>query len=147
MYILYIYIVYIYIIYITYTHIYRYIYLLANAIVRVPNSRRGDNQGGGTFLARSADNQTRNYDTECSNYRPSLSTLRPKRLSRRKMECWVIYTDLPVNAIVTLPHPQSGDEGMRKEIFWIRTRSSTSVCQFWQGKRCFLFKFNIYLIV
>ena len=28
-----------------------------------------------TFLAPSADKQTRNYDTECSNYHPSLSTL------------------------------------------------------------------------
>ena len=29
-------------------------------------------------LAPSADNQTRNYDTECSNHHPSLSTLRTK---------------------------------------------------------------------
>ena len=42
----------------------------------------GDNQGQETFLAPSADKQTRNYDIECSNHHPSLSTTRPKRLCR-----------------------------------------------------------------
>ena len=43
-------------------------------------------QGQETFLAPSADKQTRNYDTECSNHHPSLSTLRPKGLSRSMMK-------------------------------------------------------------
>ena len=32
--------------------------------------RRGDSMVMETFLAPSADNQTRNYDTDCSNHHP-----------------------------------------------------------------------------
>ena len=59
------------------------------------------------FVAPSADKQTRNYDTECSNHHPSMTTLRSKGLSRSKMKWWAIYTNLPVNAIVRLLHPRS----------------------------------------
>ena len=38
-----------------------------NAIVRLPHPRSGDSQGQETFLAPSADKQTRNYDRGCSN--------------------------------------------------------------------------------
>ena len=99
--------IYIYIIY-----IYIYIYntnLPVNAIVRLPHPQRGDSQGQKTFLAPSADKQTRNHDIECSNHHPSLSTVRPKGLSRSKMKWWAIYTSLPVNAIVRLSYPRSGD--------------------------------------
>ena len=68
----------------------------------------GDSQGEETFLAPSADKQTRNYDTECSNHHPSLSTLRPKALRHSKMKSWAICTNLPVNVIVRLPNPRSG---------------------------------------
>ena len=44
-----------------------------DVIVRVPHPRSGDSQGQETFLAPSADKQTRNYDIECSNHHPSLS--------------------------------------------------------------------------
>ena len=44
--------------------IYIYTNLPVNAIVRLPHSRSGDSQGQKTFLAPSADKQTRNYDTE-----------------------------------------------------------------------------------
>ena len=74
-------------------HIYIYIYniyiftnLPVNAIIRLPHPRSGDSQGQETFLTPSADKQTRNYDTECSNHHPSLSTIRPKGLSRSKMK-------------------------------------------------------------
>ena len=89
-----------------------YIYitnLSANAIVRLPLPRSRDSQVQETFLAPSADKQTRNYDIGCSNYHPSLSTLRSKGLSRSKIKKLGIYTNLPVNAIVSLPHPRSGD--------------------------------------
>ena len=66
-----------------------------NAIVRLPYPRSGYSQGQETFLAPSADKQTRNYDIECSNHHPSLSTLRPKGLSRSKMKWWAIYTNSP----------------------------------------------------
>ena len=48
-----------------YIYIYIYIYtnLPVNAIVRLPHPRSGDSQGQETFLAPSADKQTRNYDT------------------------------------------------------------------------------------
>ena len=52
-----------------------------------------------TFLAPSADKQTRNYDIECSNHHPSISALRPKGLSRSKIKWSATYTNLPVNAI------------------------------------------------
>ena len=44
-------------------------------MVKLPHPRSGDSQGQETFLAPSADKQTRNYDTECLNHHPSLSTL------------------------------------------------------------------------
>ena len=39
-----------------------------NAIVRLPHPQSGDSQGQETFLAPSADKQTRNYDIECYIY-------------------------------------------------------------------------------
>ena len=45
------------------------------------------------FLAPSTVNQTRNYETDCSNHHPSLSTLRSKGLSRSKM----IYVFLEIS--------------------------------------------------
>ena len=92
-----------------YIYIYIYIYtnLLVNVIVRVPHPRSRDSQGQETFLAPSADNQTRNYDAECSNHHSSLSTLRSKGLSHSNMKWLAIYTNFPVNVIVRLPHPRS----------------------------------------
>ena len=86
-----------------------YTTLPVNVIVRVPHSRSRDSKGQEMFLAPFADKQTRNYDTECSNHHPFLSILRSKGLSRSKMKWWVICTNLPVNVIVRLPHPWSGD--------------------------------------
>ena len=40
-----------------------YTNLPVNAIVRLPHPQSGDSQGQETFLAPSADEQTRNYDT------------------------------------------------------------------------------------
>ena len=67
-----------------YIHIYRN--LPVNAIVRLPHPRSGDSQGQEKLLAPSADKQTRNYDTECSNHYPSLSTLRSKGLRCKQDE-------------------------------------------------------------
>ena len=80
-----------------------------DVIVRLAYPRSGDSQNKETFLEPSPDEQTRNYHTECSNLHPSLSTLRPKGLSRSKMKWSAIYTNIPVDVIVRLPHPQSGD--------------------------------------
>ena len=82
-----------------------YIYIYTNLPVDV----RWYSQGQETFLALSADKQTCNWDIECSNHHSSLSTLRPKGLSHSKMKWWAIYTNLPKNIIVRLPHPGSGD--------------------------------------
>ena len=71
---------------IIYIYIYIYINLQVNAIVTLPHPRSGDSQGQETFLAATADKQTRNYDIEWSKRHPSLSTLRPKGLSRSKMK-------------------------------------------------------------
>ena len=60
-------------------HIYIYIYILWH-----PGSR--DSQDHETFLAPSADKQTSDYDTECSNHHPSLSTLRSKGLGSSMMK-------------------------------------------------------------
>ena len=58
------------------SHIYIYTNLPVNAIVRPPHPQSADAQGHETFLAPSADKQTSNYDTECSNHDLSLSTPR-----------------------------------------------------------------------
>ena len=60
--------------------------LPVDAIIRIPHHRSGDSQGQETFLAPSANDQIGNCDTECSNYHPSLSKLRSKRLSCSKMK-------------------------------------------------------------
>ena len=59
---------------------------IVSVIVRLPHPWGGDSQGQETFLARSTDKKTLNYDTECSNHHPSLSTLRSKGLSQSKMK-------------------------------------------------------------
>ena len=61
-------------------------------MVKPPHPRSRDSQGQEKFLAPSAYKQIRNYDTECSNQRPSLSTLRSKGLRRSKMK-WYIYAN------------------------------------------------------
>ena len=76
---------------------------------RLPHPQKGDIQGQETFLLPPADKQSRNYDTECSNHRPSISTLRSKGWSCRKMKWWATYTNLPVSDLVRLPHPWNGD--------------------------------------
>ena len=55
-------------------YIYTYTSLPVNAIVRLLHPQSGDSQGQETFLAPSADKQTRNCDTDCSNHHLSLST-------------------------------------------------------------------------
>ena len=78
--------IYIYIFIYIYIYIHTHTNLPVDAIVRLPHPRSRDSQGQETFLAPSADKQTRNYDTECSNHHPSLSTLRPKGLSNSMMK-------------------------------------------------------------
>ena len=86
-----------------------YTNLPVNAIVRLPHLWSGDIQDLETFLAPSADNRTNNYDTESSNHHTFLSTLRAQGLSRSKMKWWAMYTNLPLNSIIRLPHLRSGD--------------------------------------
>ena len=54
---------------------YMYTNLPVNAILRLPHPRSRDSQGKETFLALSANKQTCNYHTECSDHHPSLSTI------------------------------------------------------------------------
>ena len=86
-----------------------YTYLQVDVRVRVPHSRSGDSQGEETFLASSGNKETRNYDIECSNRHPSLSTIRTKWLGHSKMKWWAIQTNIPVLVMVRLPHPRSRD--------------------------------------
>ena len=65
---------------------------VSSAIVRLPHTRSGDSQRQEMFLAPFADKYTCNYDKECSNYHPSISTLSSNGLSHSKMKCWAIYT-------------------------------------------------------
>ena len=44
-----------------------------------PHPHSGNSQGQQTFLALSADNQTCNYDTQCSKHNPS-RVLKPQSL-------------------------------------------------------------------
>ena len=64
--------------------------LVVNVKVRLPHPRGGGIHNQVIFLVTSADKQTNNYDIECSNHNPSLSTLGSKGLSRRKMKWWAI---------------------------------------------------------
>ena len=72
-----------------YIYIYVYINVYTNlpvdVIIRLPHPQSGHSQGQESFLLPSADKQTCDYDIECSNHHSSLSTLRPKGLSRSKM--------------------------------------------------------------
>ena len=80
-----------------------------DVIVRLPHPQSRDSQNQEMFLPPYADKQFRNYDIECSNHHPSLSTLTPKGLSRSKMKWWALHTNLPVDVIVRLPHPRTRD--------------------------------------
>ena len=88
------------------SHIYKY---TSGCHSQTTHRGSGDSQYQETFLAPSADKQTRNYDIECSNHHSSLSTIRPKGLSHSKMKWWPKYTNIPVDVIVRLPRPWSGD--------------------------------------
>ena len=88
--------------------------LTVDVIVRLPHTQIGNSQGQETFLAPSAERQTRHYDIECLKHHPSLSTVRPKGLSRTKMKWWAIYTNLPVDVTVRLPHPRIGNRKGRE---------------------------------
>ena len=50
-----------------YVYIYIQIYLSSNGTVKLSHARSNDRQGQDTFLTLSANNQTRIYETECSN--------------------------------------------------------------------------------
>ena len=63
-----------------------YANLPVNVIVKLLLPRSRDSQVQEVFLAPSADKQTRNYDTECSDHHLPLSILRSKGLSRSKMK-------------------------------------------------------------
>ena len=80
-----------------------------DVIIGLPHPPRGDSQSQETFLARSDDKSTRNYDIECSNRHPSLSTLSPKELSRSNMKWGPTNSNVPVDVIVRLPHSRGGD--------------------------------------
>ena len=62
-----------------------YTNLPVNIIVRLLHPRSGDSHGQETFLASSADKQTRNYDADCSNHHLSLSTLESKGIDPRDL--------------------------------------------------------------
>ena len=79
-----------------------------DVIARLPDSWSADSQGQETFLRPCAHKQTPNYDIQCSNHHPSLSTLRPKGLNHSKMKWWAIHTNLPLDVVVKLPHPRRG---------------------------------------
>ena len=86
-----------------------YTNLPVNAILKLPHTHSRYSQSQEAFLESSAEKQTCNYGTECSNLDPFLSILRSKGLSHIKMKSWAIYLNLPVNAIVRLSHPQNRD--------------------------------------
>ena len=102
-----------------------YTNLRVDVIVRLPHPRRRDSEGQETFLAPSADKQTHNYDIQCSNHHPTLSTLRPKGLSCSNMKWWAIYTNLPVDVIVRLPNPRSRDTQNEETFLAISPESQT----------------------
>ena len=102
--------------------------LPVNVTVRLPHPPGGDSQDQETFSASCAYERTHNYDIECSNHRPSRSTLRPKELSYRNIKWWAMYINLPVNIIVRLPDPCSGaSQGQKKFLESLLTRKSATI--------------------
>ena len=87
-----------------------------DGIVRLHCPLSGDSQCQKTFLALSAEKQTRNYETECSKYHRSLSTLKLKDLSHSRMKWWPIYTNFPMDTALRIPALWSGDS-QNKETF------------------------------
>ena len=77
--------------------------LKEEVISRLLHPRSGDRHRQEWFLAPSDDEQIRNYDIECSNHHPSVSTLSAYELSRSEMKWLTIYTNLPMDVIVRLP--------------------------------------------
>ena len=75
-----------------------------DVIVRLPHLWNGNRQGQEIFLASSAYKKSRHCDIEWSKRHPSLSTIRPKGLSRSQMKWWALYTNLPEDVIIRLPH-------------------------------------------
>ena len=90
--------------------------LPVDVIFTLPHPRNRDSQNHETSLAPSADKPTRNYHIEYSNQHPFLSTLRPNGFSRSEMKWWAIYTNLSMDDIVRLSHPQSRDS-QNQEMF------------------------------
>ena len=86
-----------------------YANLQVDAIVTLSIPLSGDKQDQEIFLVPSGHNQTCSYNTESSNQHLHLWNIRLNALSHSKMKWWAIYTNLAVNAIVTLPHRWSGD--------------------------------------
>ena len=78
----------------------RAIYTKLPRNARLPHLLSLVSHGHSTFLASSAEKQTRNWDRE---------SLMSKELSHSKMKWWAIYTNLPLNAIVRLLHPKTRD--------------------------------------
>ena len=85
-----------------------YTSLPLNVKVRLLHPRSWDSQSQEIFLAPCDDKEIHNHEIECSIQHLSWSTLRPKGLSRCKIKCRVVYTNLPVNVTVRLPHPWKG---------------------------------------
>ena len=81
----------------------------------IPSQSR-DTQGQETFLAPSADEQTRNYDTECSNHHPSQSPQGTGiELQQDKMVIYItIYIEIYQEMPVRLSHPRSRDSQDQK---------------------------------
>ena len=87
-------------------YIFFYIYTCANlpvnATVKLPHIWSTYSQK--MFLPPSADKQTRKYDSECSKHYPPINT-KVKEIEPYLDEMVsYIYTNLPVNAMVRLPH-------------------------------------------
>ena len=102
--------------------------LQVNAIVRLTHLRSKDSHRQETFSAPSADKQTWNYDIECPNHCPSLSSSRSKGLSSSKIKWWATNTNLLVNVIFRLPHPLGG--GSQGQKIFLAPSSDKQTCNY-----------------
>ena len=94
--------------------------LTVNIIIRQPHPENGDSQDQETLIAPTADNHICICDTECSNYHPSLSTLKVQEVELQQDEIVsYIYTQIILINTIGRPHHLRSRDIQGQETFLV----------------------------